>query len=62
MRAVPDASVLVAGGLSPEPDEPAAAAVLIAATTHAHGARLYTRTADDLRHVGALVEIVKVGG
>jgi len=34
--------------------------LLIAATAHAHGARLYTRNADDLRGLDALLEIVPV--
>ncbi len=34
--------------------------VLIAATAHAHGARLYTRNAADLRGLEDLVEIVAV--
>ena len=34
--------------------------LLIAATAHAHGARLYTRNADDLTGVGALLEVVPV--
>lgn len=34
--------------------------LLIAATAHAHGARLYTRNADDLVGVGDLVELVPV--
>ncbi len=34
--------------------------VLIAATAHAHGARLYTRNAADLRGLQDLVEIVAV--
>jgi toxin FitB len=34
--------------------------LLIAATAHAHGARLYTRNASDLVGIESLVEIVKV--
>ncbi len=34
--------------------------LLIAATAHAHGARLYTRNADDLRGIDHLVEVVPV--
>ena len=34
--------------------------LLIAATAHAHGARLYTRNADDLAGLEHLVEIVAV--
>lgn len=34
--------------------------LLIAATAHAHGARLYTRNSDDLVGVGDLVEVVPV--
>jgi predicted nucleic acid-binding protein len=34
--------------------------LLIAATAHAHGARLYTRNAGDLRGADDLVEIVAV--
>jgi predicted nucleic acid-binding protein len=34
--------------------------LLIAATAHAHGARLYTRNAYDLRGIHGLVEIVAV--
>lgn len=34
--------------------------LLIAATAHAHAARLYTRNADDLVGIGHLVEIVPV--
>ncbi|MGF1597263.1 MAG: type II toxin-antitoxin system VapC family toxin [Acidimicrobiales bacterium] len=34
--------------------------LLIAATAHAHGARLYTRNAADLVGVGPLLEIVEV--
>jgi toxin FitB len=33
--------------------------ILIAATAHAHGARLYTRNATDLDGIGHLVEIVR---
>jgi len=34
--------------------------LLIAATAHAHGARLYTRNADDFRGLDDLVEVVTV--
>ena len=34
--------------------------LLIAATAHAHGARLYTRNAQDLRGIGDLLEIVEI--
>lgn len=34
--------------------------LLIAATAHAHGARLYTRNADDLRGAEHLIEVVSV--
>ena len=34
--------------------------LLIAATAHAHGARLYTRNADDLTGIEELVEVVTV--
>ena len=34
--------------------------LLIAATAHAHGARLYTRNADDLAGIDHLIEIVAV--
>lgn len=34
--------------------------LLIAATAHAHGARLYTRNADDLIGIGDLLEVVPV--
>jgi predicted nucleic acid-binding protein len=34
--------------------------LLIAATAHAHGARLYTRNADDLRGVDSLLDVVTV--
>ena len=34
--------------------------LLIAATAHAHGARLYTRNADDLVGIEHLVDIVSV--
>jgi predicted nucleic acid-binding protein len=34
--------------------------LLIAATAHAHGARLYTRYADDLRGLDDLVDVVAV--
>jgi predicted nucleic acid-binding protein len=34
--------------------------LLIAATAHAHGARLYTRNAADLVGIDGLVEIVAV--
>jgi toxin FitB len=34
--------------------------LLIAATAHAHGARLYTRNADDLRGLADLVDVVAV--
>lgn len=35
--------------------------VLIAATAHAHAARLYTRNPDDLRGADTLVEVVAIG-
>ena len=34
--------------------------LLIAATAHAHSARLYTRNGDDLRGVGDLLEVVSI--
>lgn len=34
--------------------------LLIAATAHAHGARLYTRNANDLRGAGDLLDVVAV--
>lgn len=34
--------------------------LLIAATAHAHGARLYTRNADDLIGIGDLLEVASV--
>lgn len=34
--------------------------LLIAATAHAHSARLYTRNADDFAGLGSLIEVVKV--
>lgn len=34
--------------------------LLIAATAHAHGARLYTRNASDLRGLGDLLDVVSV--
>jgi toxin FitB len=34
--------------------------LLIAATAHANGARLYTRNASDLDGIGHLIEIVPV--
>lgn len=36
--------------------------LLVAATAHAHGARLYTRSPDALRGAENLLEIVPVGG
>ncbi|PWJ55350.1 hypothetical protein SAMN06264364_10319 [Quadrisphaera granulorum] len=36
------------------------AAAVIAATAHAHGARLSTRNADDLRGLGDLLDVVSV--
>jgi toxin FitB len=34
--------------------------LLIAATAHAHGARLYTRNPDDFLGIGHLVEVIRV--
>jgi hypothetical protein len=34
--------------------------LLVAATAHAHSARLYTRNADDLAGLGDLIEVVTV--
>lgn len=56
MRALFDTSVVAAGR------RPRARAMdlLIAATAHTHGARLYTRNQDDLRGLHDLVEVVPV--
>jgi predicted nucleic acid-binding protein len=35
--------------------------LMIAATAHAHGARLVTSNIDDVRHLDGLIEIVEVG-
>jgi predicted nucleic acid-binding protein len=35
--------------------------LMIAATAHAHGARLITSNIDDVRHLDGLIEIVEVG-
>lgn len=51
------AAAVVAAGRRPRAR---ATDLLIAATAHAHGARLYTRNADDLVGVGDLVDVVAV--
>lgn len=51
------AAAVVAAGRRPRAR---AMDLLIAATAHAHGARLYTRNADDLVGVGGLIEVVAV--
>jgi toxin FitB len=51
------AAAVVAAGRQPRPR---ASELLIAATAHAHSARLYTRNASDLVGLEALVEIVSV--
>ena len=51
------ASAVVAAGRQPRSR---VMDLLIAATAHAHGARLYTRNADDLVGIEHLVEIVTV--
>ena len=51
------AAAVVAAGRRPRAR---AMDLLIAATAHAHSARLYTRNPDDLRGVQELVEIVAV--
>lgn len=51
------AAAVVAAGRQPRAR---GASLLIAATAHAHSARLYTRNADDLAGLEQLVEIVTV--
>lgn len=51
------AAAVVAAGRSPRPRS---MDLLIAATAHAHSARLYTRNAADLAGVEGLVEVVPV--
>lgn len=51
------AAAVVAAGRQPRAR---AMDLLIAATAHAHGARLYTRNADDLAGVEGLVDVVAV--
>jgi predicted nucleic acid-binding protein len=51
------AAAVVAAGRRPRAR---AMDLLIAATAHAHSARLYTRNADDLRGVEELLEVVAV--
>ena len=51
------AAAVVASGRSPRAR---VMDLLIAATAHAHGARLYTRNADDLVGAAGLVEVVAV--
>ncbi|HEV2361097.1 MAG TPA: VapC toxin family PIN domain ribonuclease [Acidimicrobiales bacterium] len=51
------AAAVVAAGRQPRPRT---AALLVAATAHAHSARLYTRYAEDLVGIEHLVEIVSV--
>ena len=51
------AAVVVAAGRQPRART---MDILIAATAHAHGARLYTRNADDFRGLDALVDVVTV--
>lgn len=51
------AAAVVAGGRGPRSR---VMDLLIAATAHAHSARLYTRNADDLAGLGDLVDIVSV--
>ena len=52
------AAAVVAAGRTPRPRS---LDLLIAATAHAHGARLYTRNPDDLRGADALVDVVALG-
>ncbi len=56
------AAAIAARGRQPRGRQPRGRAmdVLIAATAHAHGARLYTRNADELLGIGDLVEIREV--
>lgn len=51
------AAAVVAAGRRPRAR---AMDLLIAATAHAHSARLYTRNADDLRGIDELVDVVAV--
>ena len=51
------AAAVVAAG---RPPRARAMDLLIAATAHAHGARLYTRNADDLAGADELIEVVAV--
>jgi predicted nucleic acid-binding protein len=51
------AAAVVAAGRQPRSR---AMDILIAATAHAHGARLYTRNASDLAAIEGLIEIVPV--
>ncbi|RFU21458.1 PIN domain-containing protein [Geodermatophilus marinus] len=51
------AAAVVAAGRAPRPRT---MDLLIAATAHAHGARLYTRNADDLVGADELLEVVPV--
>ena len=57
MRAPGSAAAVVAAGRRPRPR---ATDLLIAATAHAHGARLYTRNPADLVGADELVEVVAV--
>jgi len=51
------AAAVAAAGRKPQPRS---MDLLIAATAHAHGARLYTRNPDDLRGADHLLEVVLV--
>jgi predicted nucleic acid-binding protein len=53
------AAAVVAAGRTPRPRS---LDLLIAATAHAHNARLYTRNPDDLRGADALVEVIALSG
>jgi toxin FitB len=53
------AAAVVAAGLTPRSGSPA---LLVAATAHAYGARLYTRNPTDLQGLDALVEVIALSG